>query len=270
MIYRFDKLKLKLDQMGYDSHTSNATRIMKKDLTQEAKAGNIQYRSDGVYLTVDGKEYKGYMYHKYPNIALYGMPKFHITECTTIQQQKATGRFDNSYFWQNTSVVTLTDRGNGEVHNDVNLVLCNNCRSQSRVPYRSTEAFFESLGNMMNDPNLEVEVDIMGYPIRPINWNEVSKRYREEKNYTCEHPSCGVVIKEPLDKRFIHVHHKDGNKLNCAKSNLECLCVLCHSQSDEKHIQNFQKARLESEINAFLKKYSSELTKLGNKFIGSH
>lgn len=270
MIYRFDKLKLKLDQMGYDSYTSNTTRIMKRDLTQEANAGNIHYREDGVYLVVNGKEFKGYMYHKFPNIALYGLPKFHITECSTIIQQKESGRFDNNYFWQNTNTVTLTDRSNQEVHLDVSLALCNNCRTQSRVLYRNTEQFFETIGVMMEDSEMEIEVDIMGYPIRPINWTEVSKAYREMKNYTCENANCGIVISESTDKRFIHVHHKDGNKINCAIENLECLCVCCHAHKDEQHLENFQKARMQIELKAFLTKYRDELTRRGNPCIESY
>lgn len=270
MIYKFDKLSAKLDEMGFEQIASNGVRIMKRDLTQEANKGNIEYREDGVYLKIDGKEYKGYMYHKFPDIDKYGLPRFHITDCVTINEQKLSGRFDNNYYWQNSNVVSLTDRRTGTVHNDVELNLCSNCRKKSKADYTNTEGFFETLGSLMEDTNTNFEVDIMGYPISPINWYEVSRAYRESKNYTCENIHCGIQIIEGSDKRFIHVHHKDGNKLNCNVSNFECLCVLCHAHEDERHILNFQKKRLQVEIKAFVKKYESELKRLGNKYINNY
>ena len=267
MIYKFDKLSAKLDELGFERISANGIRIMKRDLTQEANKGNIDFREDGVYLKIDGKEYKGYMYHKFPDIDRYGLPKFHITDCVTINEQKLNKRFDNSYYWQNSNLVSLTDRKTGKVHNDVELKLCNNCRNKSKVKYTNTEVFFVTLGSLTEDVNTEYEVDIMGYPLKPINWYQVSKAYREEKKYTCEHPSCGITMTEVLDKRFIHVHHKDGNKLNNKISNFECLCVLCHSKEDERHVLNFQKKRMQAEVDAFLKKYSSELRRLGNKYM---
>ena len=267
MLYKFNKLAAKLDELGFDSVAATGMRIMKRDLTQEANAGNIKFKSDGVYLTIDGREYKGYMYHKHPNIGRFGMPKFHITECTTVHDQKARGQFDNNYYWQNSSVVDLIDRGTRVEHNGVQLLLCNNCRQQSQVNYRNTQGFFETLDELMEDQNTEFEVDMSGYPLRPINWYEVSKKYREDKNYTCEGNSCGITISNPVDRRFIHVHHKDGNKLNCRLSNLQSLCVLCHSRQDERHIQNFQANSLRIELKTFLQSYKEELKALGNKYI---
>lgn len=266
MLYKFDNLSAALDSLGYQQLDTSSVKIMKRDLTQEANSGNIAYRSDGVYLTIDGKEYKGYMYHKHPNIARYGFPKFHITECKTILEQRAGSRFDNNYFWENNNTVTLIDRGTHETHKDIELELCGNCRAKSRVDYTDTQGFFETLEGIMDNSDLEMELDIMGYPIKPINWQMVSKNYRIQKNYTCENPKCGIAIEVAVDRRFIHVHHKDGNKINCNISNLECLCVLCHSKQDERHIANFQKKRLLDEVKTFVIKYKSVLEKLGHIF----
>lgn len=266
-LYKFEKLSARLDELGYESIASNGVRIMKRDLTQETNAGNIEFREDGVYLKIDGNEYKGYMYHKYPNIDLYGLPKFHITECNAVREQKLSGRFDNNYYWQNSNVVTLIDRATKREHKDVKLVLCGYCNLQSKVIYKNTEDFFETMGSIMEEVNTEFEVDIMGYPIKPINWYELSRNFRIKMNYTCANSECGITITEPRDRRFIHVHHKDGNKLNCNVNNLECLCVLCHANEDEMHLANFQKKRMKSELNAFVKIYHNELARLGNKFL---
>jgi hypothetical protein len=267
MIYKFEKLSAKLDEMGFEHIASNGVRIMKRDLTQEANKGNIKFKEDGVYLTSDGKEYKGYMYLKFPDLSVYPIPSFHITECKTVIQQKGANRFDDRYFWSNSNDVTIKDRSTGTVHENVKLKLCGNCKGLSKVKYANTEGFFETLGTIVDDINTKYEVDISGYTLRPINWYQVSRVYRETKNYTCEHPQCGITITEALDKRFIHVHHKDGNKLNNHVSNFECLCVLCHANEDERHIQNFQKKRMQIEVKAFVKKYEAQLRELGNIYL---
>ena len=241
MLYTFNKLADKLTQLGYPEATESGFRVIKRDLTQEEKAGNVDFRHDGVYLKVDGQEYKGYMYLKYADISRFGLPKFHITTCQTILEQRASGRFDGRYFWHNSNTVSIENRANGKIHENVNLGLCNYCRNQSSISeYLNTEGFFNLLDKQeQEDINKEYEVDIFGYT---TDWQKISREYRLEKDYTCE--QCGIIIEIPGDRRYLHVHHKNGNKLINKRSNLECLCVLCHSHKDKTHEHNFERKRM--------------------------
>src|SRR6218665_3820678 len=101
MLYTFENLANKLTQLGYPAAIEGGFRVIKRDFTQEENAGNIQFKEDGMYLVVDGIEYKGYMYMKNYDITSYGLPKFHITNCQTIIDQRSKGRFDGKYFWHN-------------------------------------------------------------------------------------------------------------------------------------------------------------------------
>ena len=65
----------------------------------------------------------------------------------------------------------------------------------------------------------------------------------------------------------MHTHHKNGNKLINRKENLECLCVLCHANTDENHKQNFDKNRMQIELTSFVEKYRQQLTEIVNKYI---
>ncbi len=268
MLYAFTNLAQKLTQLGYPEGTESGFRVIKRDLTHEEQAGNIDFREDGIYLTIDGKEYKGYMYIKHPFIVNYGnkFPKFHITNCHTIQEQRDKGKFDNRYYWHNSNVVDLTDTQTGEEFNQVTLELCSFCRNQSGLlGYTDTEGFYNLLDKQeQEDINQQVEVDIFGYT---SDWPELSRQYRLEKEYTCE--SCNIKIEIPADRRFIHTHHKSGNKINNKRNNLECLCVLCHSFKDQTHKENFERRRMKAEIRAFIEKYRTELQHLGNPFIGN-
>ncbi len=264
MLYTFENLAARLTQLGFPEATESGFRVIRRDLTQEEQAGNVQFREDGIYLTIDGREYKGYMYLKYPNVNRFGLPKFHITNCQTVIEQRQSGRFDGRYFWHNSNTVTIEDRTNGQVHENINLNLCNFCRHQSDISeYSDTQGFFSLLDQQeQEDINQEYEVDIFGYT---LDWQQISKEFRKEKEYTCE--NCKIAIDIPADRRFIHVHHKSGNKLNNRRNNLECLCVLCHAHKDATHEHNFERRRMQADIKAFIEKYKDKLNELGNEFI---
>lgn len=69
------------------------------------------------------------------------------------------------------------------------------------------------------------------------DWDEISKRIKKQKNYTCE--DCGVYA--PLWSGIIlHTHHKDHNKWNNSPENLAVLCDDCHSEYHD-HMKRFKK-----------------------------
>jgi 5-methylcytosine-specific restriction endonuclease McrA len=59
----------------------------------------------------------------------------------------------------------------------------------------------------------------------PPNWDEIAAQVKEEAGWCCEH--CG----HPDDLESGHVltvHHLDGNKSNCERTNLVAHCQRCH------------------------------------------
>lgn len=266
MLYSFLNLARKLTQLGYPESAETGFRVIKRDLTQEERAGNIEFKDDGIYLTSDGQEYKGYMYIKQPFIVNFGyrFPKFHITNCEVIQEQKMKGKFSNRYYWHNSNVVDLTDTQTGELFSQVSLELCSKCKFQTGAfEYSDTQGFFGLLDKQEQDEiTQEYQVDIRGYT---LDWEQISREFRKEKEYTCE--NCGIRMEVVSDRRFIHVHHKNGNKLINKRTNLECLCILCHAYKDELHERNFGKRSQQAEIKSFVSKYRDKLNSLNNGYI---
>lgn len=274
MLYTFNRLAAFLSQEGFPEANQRGIQIIKRDLTQEEQAGNIDFREDGIYLMSNGQAYKGYMYLKYPDISRYGIPSFHITNCRTILTQRTTIRngrnnFDGRYFWHNSNVVTLEDRTTRSIHENEVLSLCGNCERQSRIQeYSDTEGFFSLLDRQeIEETNREIELDMFG---RPLDWDKISKTYKQERNYTCE--NCGFggeMLESRKDREFIHTDHIVAWELtNTRRQNLQCLCILCHSQKDELHRANFSKQGMQRRIQRFLDKYRVKLIELDNQYVG--
>lgn len=268
MLYVFEQLAEFLTQSGFPDAAQRGIQIIRRDFTQEEQAGNLDFRADGIYLNVNGHDYMGYMYLKYPNVARFGFPKFHITNCKTVLEQRSTGNFDGRYFWHNSSTVTIEDRTNGQVHENINLQLCGNCERQTRMSYTDTQGFFSLLDEQeAEEATREIQLDMFG---RPLDWEKISKEYRQEQNYTCE--ICGFggeMLESRKDKEFIHTDHIIAWELaNMRRNNLQCLCILCHSQKDEIHRLNFSKPGMQKRLQRFMDKYKNKLEELGNEYIG--
>lgn len=262
-LYGFEKLNLKLNQLKYPEVTESRFEIIRKDFSEEEQRGNINFKEDGIYLKVNGIEQKGYMFIKYADVNRYGLPKFHVANCQTIIQQRQQNRFHGHYFWSNSNIVDIIQRGTNFVHEGVKLDLCGYCREQISVTdYTNTQGFFDLLDIQDRETQQNVETDIFGYT---KDWQQISRKFRIENEFTCD--NCKIKIENKFDQRFIQVHHKNQNKLNNTRENLQCLCTLCHANVDDHHQYNFNKKRSKSEIESFISKYREELLELKNPYI---
>lgn len=290
-IYSFGGLKRALSELGYQVQEArpwtpiSPVTVTAKDITN----GNLEIRDDdsnvGMYF-IDGNGVKhvGFLYLQDYKLDEYGPPKYHLCNCSTIQQFKLNGFF-SKYRWANTESVTVVNRNTGAEVRYEHLELCKNCISMIRevaghVTFQTSTQFVDFIKNkvygntnadedgLFNDEgeaaiaedikkelglvgtDFGAEYDIFGYV---HGWEQISRAFREKKNYTCQR--CGIHIEDPLDRRFLHVHHKDGNKANNSDNNLECLCIDCHAHVDARHEQNFSGGANHVLLQAFRKKY---------------
>ena len=56
-------------------------------------------------------------------------------------------------------------------------------------------------------------------------WEQLSRWYRGERNWTCE--ECEINLKQ--DTKFLHTHHILGRGFN-SPQHLKALCIACHSE----------------------------------------
>ncbi len=265
-LYDFKKLSQKLDTLNFPQVTESRFEITRKDFSEEERKGNVTFKEDGIYIEINGVQHKGYMYIKIADVNQYGLPKFHITNCQTILGYKNSGKFNGHYFWSNSNAVDVQQRNSTFIHKNEKLEICGYCRREAQITdYNSTKGFFDLLDIQDTQPQNNAELDMFGYV---KEWQQISKKFRIENEFTCD--NCTIKIENKMDQRFIQVHHRNGNKLNNKRENLQCLCTLCHSNIDERHTQNFQKKSSVHEIATFVEKYREILIQIDNPYIKNY
>lgn len=81
------------------------------------------------------------------------------------------------------------------------------------------------------------------------DFKKISARVRELRNYTCEW--CGLCLNAKEDRKFLHCHHRDGDKSNNSIKNLSALCIKCHSEQPSHNMSGLPEYR------EFMKKFGS-------------
>ncbi|MBD8018133.1 HNH endonuclease signature motif containing protein [Kaistella pullorum] len=168
---------------------------------------------------------------EYKDIQFKRTPAFHIHDCQTTdrlgRRMKVTNSARNTY-WS-------LDKQK-EVEAD--LEICWECLKKLRREYKISmglNTFNNFVLSLEENPRTkQTIVDGNGYT---INWKQLSFCYRDFRRFTCE--KCGFKAKNEAEQRFLHSHHRNGIKTDNNRSNLQCLCVKCHSNVDDHHRAKF-------------------------------
>lgn len=176
--------------------------------------------------------------------------RFHVAECTTLQNMRQLGRHERYHVTSNRSgifPISGNDPETGDaVTGETQLMVCKNCLKQ--LDYKgydskggtsratiwrsfSIEQFFEHYRSRFEKlPHRRAEDDAS----YPPDWDRISEAARTRRDYRCE--QCGVDLS--THRHLLHTHHIDGVKSNNADSNLKVLCVDCHRQQPlHKHMR---------------------------------
>jgi hypothetical protein len=265
MLYDFSSLNQALTQWGFPKVNGKKGYhvVQGVDFEKAFKSNEIKFESDGIYIEQNGKKIRSYMFIQEAYITYNGgpekFPKFHVLKCKTIQGFIDSGRFDQRYELSNTDVNDLIDKQSRIPYKKKKLEICRYCQEAAFRNVPTTEDFFKLyIKDSLISEKLEVDID--GYV---KDKEKISKHIRSKNNYTCE--LCQVKSRESLHNIYWHTHHKDGNKLNNSESNLQCLCVLCHSTLDGHHLKNASKAKMQYQIKTFYELYKNELSPISHK-----
>ncbi len=276
-IYDFSQLKEVVLQLTHGKMEKPKTPlpVIQKTLNQDELLKNICFNEDGIFLQRNKDKIKGYIYIKkgydihYAKTNNIGtiVPKFHIYKCKTIEEQMEMNNFDGHYEFNNYPVKMKDIDGI-----EKELKLCKNCLNLSKNIKRVITVS-EYCNNYINnnkiggtfgkdDLPLPIQRDYKNYT---SNWVNISNELRKRKNYTCSH--CKITIDSNFaDRRFIEVHHIDGNKANNHQDNLQVLCILCHAFMNKKHIGNYKKISNITRLSSFISRYEDKIKKHNIKY----
>ena len=201
-----------------------------------------------VNLYIATKEVDKYSYDL-DNIDISSLYKYHIYKCTTISNMFNSGR-KHRYKINNrddgTFHYTFTDSNGLVLKTDENqkLNICKNClkkflqiqfasdndvnRFKLENFHKQNHSFFENIDVSNMEKGEYAKANVYSKL-----WDQISKQIKTHRNYCCE--KCGYIPKTDYEKRFIHTHHKNGDKQNNGEDNLQVLCIKCHSEVDSFH-----------------------------------
>ncbi|WP_213715498.1 HNH endonuclease [Cedecea lapagei] len=203
----------------------------------------LQIHSDGTLI------YKGYRVLLYiRDISSMGreanMPKYHLAYCQTLEKMHKNDRF-NRY------VVANDDSGSFQVNvvdgsiqgQSVKLSVCQNCLDKIHwkgfdmqkmlrsvrlqlVSQFSLVEFFNTYSRdliSVTPKHTSVTAPLNDYS---MDWPSISKNTKLARGYKCQ--SCNIIL-NGNDSKYLHVHHRNGQKYDNKDSNLDVLCVFCHA-----------------------------------------
>ncbi|QLB21255.1 hypothetical protein A6B43_06855 [Vespertiliibacter pulmonis] len=221
-------------EFNTDITTSKGKEITLEEL--EITEGIFSYQDKQVLLFIPDHSFK----YELAITDITQRNKFHLTDCSTLENMRNKGRFARYH-------ITTNNSGYFEIHNnsgiteEVELQVCKNCLI--KLNYKN---YSNNKTKVFNEFNLEEcfayfrpyfrELPIYKNQDKPgytSNWKQISENYRYSKNYCCE--SCNVNLS--AYKHLLHTHHKDGNKQNNERGNLKAVCIECHSKEpDHQHL----------------------------------
>lgn len=170
------------------------------------------------------------------------MPRFHFSFCgtlSTMHQNNRGGRYVVAS--KDTGFFDVNLVGSGVESKEVRLNVCQNC-----LQHISWEGFGYHLAKSVRIEHVKgftLPDFFKKYPrsllaVKPkrssedaeINdyvedWPLISSTVRRERGYKCE--ACLLDLREHT--RFLHVHHRNGQKNDNREKNLVTLCIHCHA-----------------------------------------
>jgi hypothetical protein len=170
------------------------------------------------------------------------LPKFHFSECATINGSKKTQRYERYFASSRTTGDFPIDRKEGTqiITQSYPLLVCKHClnklktinsrlhRKYPDVSHFNLETFFKDCNPLIYDKPKKTASDApqTGYT---DDWSEVSRKYKKQCGYRCE--TCNVDLSK--HQHLLDTHHINGDKQDNSDRNLKALCKLCHAEEPQ-------------------------------------
>jgi len=260
------------DAPGSFSPSYRPDKLTLAELEQLATDGRDVSIDDVVVLEDDTLSYKDsrvLIYIRDITQFQHWVPRFHIADCETLQKMKQRNAFDRYVVAtrdDGSFVVNMIGKGGRVTRKTNQLDVCQNCLNKLRfdgfshdlsrqrrrmiVSEFTIRRFFEKFPKSLFSVRPTGAAETAPLNNYPEDFDEISKRARERRGWRCE--CCRRDFSRPTDRKYLHVHHKNGMKNENFEENLQVLCLLCHAnQPQHSHLKKLP------EYCEFLRKFGS-------------
>jgi hypothetical protein len=160
------------------------------------------------------------------------IPKFHVSECEVVLKLKSENRSSRFVLHQRDDEIFHVNyrEGNLIIPKNLKLKVCYYCLKKISWNDRefTLKKFFEKFSRDLIIDKPKFNSDTAALNFYTLNWAEISKKMRENINYTCQ--ECHLYLGNSEMKRFLHTHHINENENDNRMENLKILCYECHSR----------------------------------------
>jgi hypothetical protein len=205
--------------------------------------GTLAYKNQRVVLYIrDVKQ------HKHGAFAEKDLPRFHVSDCDTLQEMRANKRYHIRY------VVATRDSGIFHVNlkpknsplyekSEKKLRVCQNCLDKinwddfvlkRHIEHRRNEIvqaftlqnYFQAYGKtFINEMPMHTDAT------SPENtytkqFKQIAETIKRKRKYRCD--KCGGDFSQY--KKYLHAHHIDGNQADDSERNIAILCIGDHAE----------------------------------------
>ena len=230
---------------GNDSRDPLVKKLLETWEIDKLNLSDFDIASD---WTLEYKWYKLVVYIRDQQLKYYTWKwyKFHFYKCQTLRWFLEKKKYDWKYVWHRSWSFKINLMENGELVRETkeDLNVCINCLKefnyenyknewkQKRAFIYNEFAFEKYLEEY--DTNLPKTKSSAMQEVNKYhdNWNEMSKAYKDSKDWTCE--DCGKNCKKIWES--MHTHHIDHNKWNNSWTNYRALCIRCHQKYHDHKI----------------------------------
>jgi hypothetical protein len=188
-------------------------------------------------------------------------PRFHVADCTTLQkmrQMNLSGPYVVSIRGDGRFLINRINQHSKIDSLEIPLKVCQNClstlsfdnfsfslssRDRTKIVSRfAIPRFFEKYPKSLL--YWRPTEDAATAPINdyPVDFEEISRRVREQRGWRCER--CRRDFSVPVNREYLHVHHRNGMKNQNNEANLQVLCLGCHADEPQHaHLKNLGEYR---------------------------